>query len=94
MKLFYLLLACAIAGISATTFAAAANRIKISKQTTLQATILRIVKHFLLCPEFKDKSGASANTDFYPARSNDAFVVIKTVVDNCVPLSGFRKAST
>lgn len=94
MKLFDLLLACAIAGISATTSAAAANRIKISEQTTLQATILRIGKYFALRPEFKDKSGASASTYFYPARRNDGFVVFKTVLDNRAPLSGFRKAGT
>lgn len=53
--------------------------------------ILQVGKFFVLCSDFRDRSGKSANIDFYIARQKNSYAVFQTVVDDRARLNLFRK---
>ena len=50
--------------------------------TKAHPMILTLGDSFVLCSEFKDGSGATANIDFYMARNGSSYVVFETAVDD------------
>lgn len=60
---------------------------------TAHPMTLEVGKYFVLCSDFRDKSGKSVNMDFYMARKGDSFVVFKTVIDDRRQLQSFRAAT-
>lgn len=56
-------------------------------------TILQVGKFFVLCSDFRDKNGKSANVDFYIAHNSNRYVIFKAVVDDRRQLGLFRKSN-
>lgn len=56
-------------------------------------TILQIGQFFVLCSDFRDKNGKTANIDFYIARDGDRYVIFKAIVDDRALLGLFRKTN-
>jgi hypothetical protein len=56
--------------------------------------ILQVGKYFVLCSDFRDKSGKKANIDFYIARGDTGYIVFEAVVDDRKRLGLFRKSSS
>lgn len=52
--------------------------------------ILQVGKFFVLCSDFRDKSGKSTNIDFYIARQQNGYAVFQTVVDDRARLKLFQ----
>lgn len=52
--------------------------------------VLQVGKFFVLCSDFRDKSGKSANIDFYIARQQNGYAVFQTVVDDRARLNLFQ----
>jgi hypothetical protein len=53
--------------------------------------ILQVGKFFVLCSDFKDTSGKSANIDFYVAGQKNSYAVFQTGVDDRARLNLFQK---
>jgi len=56
-------------------------------------TILLVGKFFVLCADFRDRNGKTANIDFYIARDSNRYVIFKAVVDDRAQLGLFRKTN-
>jgi len=59
---------------------------------TAHPMIMKMGKYFVLCSDFRDKSGKSVNIDFYMARRGSSFVVFQALVDDRKPLKRLMKA--
>ncbi|MSO68961.1 MAG: hypothetical protein EXQ98_01575 [Alphaproteobacteria bacterium] len=59
--------------------------------TTAHPEIMRMGNNFVLCFDFKDDQGKTANVDFYMARKDDSYVVFHTVLGDHVMLKGLMK---
>ena len=44
--------------------------------------ILRMGEYFVLCSDFRDAAGKSVNIDFYLARQDRSYVVLRSAVDD------------
>lgn len=60
--------------------------------TQAHPMILSMGSQFILCSDFKTKSGKSVNIDFYLARKGKTFVVFDTVIGNRKPIAKMMKA--
>ena len=56
-------------------------------------TILQVGEFFVLCSDFRDKNGKTANIDFYIARDSNRYVIFRAVVDDRRQLGLFRKSN-
>lgn len=56
--------------------------------------ILQVGKYFVLCSDFRDKSGKKANIDFYIARGDTGYLVFEAVADDRKRLGLLRKSSS
>lgn len=54
--------------------------------------ILKFSNYYVLCSDFRDKSGKKYNVDYYIVRRDDRYFVFQTVVDNRQLLMKFRKS--
>jgi len=49
-------------------------------------------EHYVLCTDFKDKDGKSANVDFYVAKRGKSYAVFQTEINNRAPLMKLMEA--
>ena len=61
-------------------FDTAAEKVNPLYPSKTHPMVLSMGEHFVLCTDFKTKTGQSVNIDFYVARKKNSFVIFKTAV--------------